>query len=119
MALMNVENKLSVEKIDAAGKRVFVRVDFNVPLKDGEVENDKRLRASLPTIEYLRKTGAKVVLASHLGRPDGKRRPEMSLAPVARALGRVLGTDVKFVDDCIGTKVEGAVAALGNGDVLL
>jgi len=116
---MSAVNKLFIENIDVAGKRVIVRVDFNVPLKDGVVENDKRLRASLPTIKYLREKGAKVILMSHLGRPDGQRKPDMSLRPVAKALGDILGTDVKFAEDCVGPPAEQAVAALKGGDVLL
>ena len=83
---MSTGKKLFVEDLDTAGKRVIVRVDFNVPLKDGKVESDKRLKESLPTIKYLRDKGAKVILMSHLGRPDGKRVPDMSLRPVADAL---------------------------------
>ena len=88
---MSTGKKLFVEDLDPAGKRVIVRVDFNVPLKDGKVESDKRLKESLPTIKYLREKGAKVILMSHLGRPDGKRVPDMSLRPVADALGGLLG----------------------------
>jgi phosphoglycerate kinase len=96
-----------------------VRVDFNVPLKDGKVESDKRLKESLPTIEYLRKKEAKVLLMSHLGRPDGKQVPDMSLRPVAGALAALLGAPVAFADDCIGPAAEKAVAALAPGGVLL
>ena len=99
---MSTGKKLFVEDLNTAGKRVIVRVDFNVPLKDGKVESDKRLKESLPTIEYLRKKGAKVILMSHLGRPDGKRVPDMSLRPVADALAALLGAPVAFADDCVG-----------------
>jgi phosphoglycerate kinase len=116
---MSTGKKLFVEELDVSGKRVIVRVDFNVPLKDGKVESDKRLKESLPTIEYLRKKGAKVVLMSHLGRPDGKRVPEMSLRPVADALAALLGAPVAFADDCVGPAAEKAVAALAPGGVLL
>ncbi len=116
---MSTQNKLFVEDINPAGKRVIVRVDFNVPLKDGVVESDKRLKESLPTIKYLREKGAKVILMSHLGRPDGKVVPDQSLAPVAKALGALLGTDVKFASDCVGEPAKAAVAALAPGDVLL
>lgn len=116
---MSAVNKLFIENIDVAGKRVIVRVDFNVPLKDGVVENDKRLKASLPTIKYLREKGAKLILMSHLGRPDGQRKPDMSLRPVAKALGDILGTEVKFAEDCVGAPAEQAVAALQSGQVLL
>jgi phosphoglycerate kinase len=116
---MSTADKLFIEDIDPRGKRVIVRVDFNVPLKDGVVESDKRLKESLPTIKYLRDKGAKVILASHLGRPDGKKVPEMSLAPVAKALSGLLGTEVKFAADCIGEPAGQAVAALQPGEVLL
>jgi len=111
--------KLFVEDIDPSGKRVIVRVDFNVPLKDGVVESDKRLRESLPTIRYLVEKGAKVILMSHLGRPDGKVVPDMSLAPVAKALSGLLGKPVQFATDSIGDSAKSAVAKLAPGDVLL
>jgi phosphoglycerate kinase len=116
---MSAGKKLFVEDLDTAGKRVIMRVDFNVPLKDGKVESDKRLKESLPTIKYLREKGAKLVLMSHLGRPDGKRVPEMSLRPVADALAALLGAPVAFADDCVGPAAEKAVAALAPGGVLL
>ena len=116
---MSTGKKLFVEDLNTAGKRVIVRVDFNVPLKDGKVESDKRIKESLPTIEYLRKSGAKVILMSHLGRPDGKRVPDMSLRPVADALDNLLGAPVAFADDCVGPVAQQAVAALSPGGVLL
>jgi phosphoglycerate kinase len=116
---MSTGKKLFVEDLNTAGKRVIVRVDFNVPLKDGKVESDKRIKESLPTIEYLRKKGAKVILMSHLGRPDGKRVPDMSLRPVADALAALLGAPVAFAEDSVGPAAEQAVAALGPGGVLL
>jgi phosphoglycerate kinase len=116
---MSTGQKLFIEDLDPRGKRVIVRVDFNVPLKDGVVESDKRLRESLPTIKYLKDKGAKVILMSHLGRPDGKNVPEMSLAPVAKALSGLLGSEVKFASDSIGDPAKQAVAALQPGDVLL
>jgi phosphoglycerate kinase len=116
---MSSGKKLFVEDLDTAGKRVIMRVDFNVPLKDGKVESDKRLKESLPTIKYLRDKGAKVIFMSHLGRPDGKRVPDMSLRPVADALAALLGTPVAFADDCVGPAAEKAVAALAPGGVLL
>jgi phosphoglycerate kinase len=116
---MSSGKKLFVEDLDTAGKRVIMRVDFNVPLKDGKVESDKRIKESLPTIKYLRDKGAKVILMSHLGRPDGKKVPEMSLAPVAKALSGLLGTEVKFASDSVGEPAEKGVAALQPGDVLL
>jgi len=99
---MSTGKKLFVEDLNVSGKRVIVRVDFNVPLKDGKVESDKRLKESLPTIDFLRKQGAKVILMSHLGRPDGKRVPDMSLRPVADALVALLGTPVAFADGFAG-----------------
>ena len=116
---MSTGKKLFVEDLNTAGKRVIVRVDFNVPLKDGKVESDKRLRESLPTINYLCEKKAKVILMSHLGRPDGKRVPEMSLRPVAEALSGLLGAPVAFADDCVGPAATQAVAALAPGGVLL
>jgi phosphoglycerate kinase len=116
---MSTGKKLFVEDLPVANKRVIVRVDFNVPLKDGKVESDKRLKESLPTIDYLRKKNAKVILMSHLGRPDGKRVPDMSLRPVADALSALLGAPVAFADDCVGPAAEKAVAALAPGGVLL
>ena len=116
---MSTGKKLFVEQLNTAGKRVIVRVDFNVPLKDGKVKSDKRLKESLPTIDYLRKNGAKVILMSHLGRPDGQRVPDMSLRPVADALAGLLGTPVSFADDCVGPAAEKAVAGLQPGGVLL
>jgi phosphoglycerate kinase len=116
---MSTANKLFVEDLNAAGKRVIVRVDFNVPLKDGKVESDKRLKESLPTINYLREKGAKVILMSHLGRPDGQRVADMSLRPVADALAALLGVPVAFAEDCVGAPAEQAVAALAPGGVLL
>jgi phosphoglycerate kinase len=114
-----MSGKLFVENLDVAGKRVIVRVDFNVPLKDGAVENDKRLVASLPTIRYLLDKNAKVILMSHLGRPKGKVVEEMRMAPVARRLGELLGKDVKCTGDCVGEEVKKAVAGMGAGEVLL
>ncbi|HXP91609.1 MAG TPA: phosphoglycerate kinase, partial [Fibrobacteria bacterium] len=111
--------KLFVEDLNVAGKRVFVRVDFNVPLKDGVVEDDKRLVAALPTIQYLIGKGARVILASHLGRPDGKVVDSLRMAPVASALSKLLGKPVASTSDCVGTEVEAAVASLKAGDVLL
>src|SRR5678815_2118036 len=117
---MSTGKKLFVEDLNVTGKRVIVRVDFNVPLKDGKVESDKRLKESLPTINFLREKSAKVILMSHLGRPDGKRVPDMSLRPVADALSAaLLGAPVAFAEDCVGAAAETAVAALTPGGVLL
>ena len=100
-------------------KRVFVRVDLNVPLRGGEITDDTRVRASLPTIQRLARAGARVVLASHLGRPKGKRKPEFSLRPVAPRLAQLLGMGVSFCEDCIGPDAARAVAELGPGQVIL
>src|SRR5690242_9897743 len=99
--------KLSIRDLDLKGKRVFIRVDFNVPLAPGgqEITSDKRIRASLPTIQYALEQGAGVILASHLGRPKGKPNPEMSLAPIANRLSELLGKPVKMASDCIGDDV--------------
>jgi phosphoglycerate kinase len=111
--------KLFIEDLDLEGKRVLMRVDFNVPIKDGKVENDKRLRASLPSIQYVLDHGASLVLMSHLGRPDGERIPKYSLRPVAARLRDLLGREVKFLDDCVGPDVEKACAALKPGEAVL
>ncbi len=111
--------KKSVRDLDLSGKRVFIRVDFNVPVSDGEVGDDTRIQAALPTIRLVKEKGGRVILASHLGRPKGERKPEFSLAPVARRLGQLLGEEVGFVDDCVGDKVSAAVDALGRGQVLV
>ena len=111
--------KLTVEDLDLQGKRILMRVDFNVPLEEGKVANDKRIKAALPTIKYIADKGGKLVLMSHLGRPKGSRVPEMSLRPCVVVLSRLLGKDVAFVDDCIGETVETAVNGLNDGEVLL
>jgi phosphoglycerate kinase len=111
--------KLTVEDLDLHDKRVLMRVDFNVPLENGKVTNDKRIQAALPTISYIVKKGGKLVLMSHLGRPKGTRVSEMSLKPCVTVLSRLLGKDVAFVDDCIGAAVTMAVNGLNAGDVLL
>jgi phosphoglycerate kinase len=111
--------KLSVDQLDLTGKRVFLRVDLNVPLEDGRVAEDTRIRAVLPTIEHCLKAGASVVLASHLGRPDGQVDPRYSLTPVAARLGELLGRPVPLLPDCAGPEVEAAAAALKPGDIVL
>ena len=109
----------TLDEADAAGKRVLVRVDFNVPMEDGRVSDDTRLRAALPTIQDLRKMSARVILLSHFDRPKGRRVPSMSLKPLAPPLSKLLSVPVAFADDCIGHEALDAVAKLGNGDVLL
>jgi len=111
--------KLSVDQLDLAGKRVFLRVDLNVPLEDGRVAEDTRIRAVLPTIEHCLKAGASVILASHLGRPDGTVDPRYSLTPVAARLEELLGRPVPLLPDCAGPEVEAAAAALKPGDIVL
>ncbi len=111
--------KKTVRDVDPKGKRVFVRVDFNVPLQDGSIVDDTRIRASLPTLKDLLDRGASLIAASHLGRPKGKVKPELSLAPVARRLGDLLGRPVEMLSDCVGPEVEQAAKALSPGDVVM
>lgn len=109
-----------IDQMDMQGKRVFLRVDFNVPMdKEGNVTSDKRVRATIPTIKYALEKGAKLIIASHLGRPKGKRVEEMSLKPVVKVLSDLLKKPVTFLDDCVGPAVEQAVAKMKEGDILL
>jgi len=112
--------KRTLQQLDFAGKRVFIRVDFNVPLKGGVIGSDIRIRASVPTIQCALDAGARcVILASHLGRPKGKPNPEMSLRPVAARLGELLGRPVLFAEDCVGPAAESVVASAPTGGVVL
>ncbi len=112
-------NKLSIDQIDLAGKRVFIRVDFNVPLDNGAVSDDTRIRAAIPTIRYAIDAGAKVIVASHLGRPKGEVKPQFSLRQIIDTVSAALGAPVAFVDDCVGEKATSAAAKLKYGEVLL
>ena len=112
-------NKLSIRDLDLAGKRAFIRVDFNVPLDKGKVADDTRIRETLPTLKLAMERGGKLVLASHLGRPKGKVDPKYTLAPVAARLQEMLGKPVEFASDCIGADAESKSKALPNGGVLL
>ncbi len=111
--------KLSIRDLELAGKRVFIRVDFNVPLEGGKVTDDTRITSAIPTIQYAMDKGAKVILASHLGRPKGQRNPKYTLRPVADHLARLLGMPVTMAADCIGEKAEATVAAMKEGDIVL
>ncbi|WP_258572352.1 phosphoglycerate kinase [Actinomadura parmotrematis] len=109
----------TIDDLDVAGKRVLVRADLNVPLKDGAITDDGRIRASVPTIEKLRAKGAKVIVSAHLGRPKGEVKPEFSLAPVAARLGELLGTEVAFATDTVGDSARATVDGLAGGGVAL
>jgi phosphoglycerate kinase len=111
---------MTLEDVDVSGKRVFVRTDYNVPLDEhGNIVDDVRIRETIPTINYLLDRNAKIILASHLGRPKGKRDPKYSLYPVAKRLERLLDREVKFLPDCIGSSVEEAVFSMKEGDIIL
>src|SRR4030065_1942309 len=108
-----------IDQIDLKGKKVFLRVDFNVPLdKAGNVTSDTRVRAHVPTINYALEGGAKLIIASHLGRPKGKRVDEMSLKPVVKVLSGLLKKEVLFIDDCVGEKAQAATGKMKAGDVI-
>ena len=111
--------KLTIEDLDLAGKRVLMRVDFNVPLKGGKITDDGRIKAALPSIEYVLKQGGKLILMSHLGRPDGKVVPELSMSPVAERLSNLLGEKVTKMQDCIGENVRNTVKRMKRGDIIV
>ncbi|GAB4347341.1 MAG: phosphoglycerate kinase [Candidatus Abyssubacteria bacterium] len=112
-------NKLTIEDVELRDKRVFIRVDFNVPLENGEVADDTRIRGALPTIKYVMEHGGKAILASHLGRPKGKVVDKLRLDPVARRLSTLLGKEVMKADDCVGAEVEQIVSQMKPGEVVL
>ena len=118
--IKNTFNKLTIDSLNLRGKRVFIRADFNVPLNDNlMVTDDRRIRSTLPTINYAIDEGAKVILSSHLGRPKGKKDPRFSLAPVAKRLQRLLNKEVIFAADCVGSQVENLVSKMKEGDVIV
>lgn len=112
-------SKKTIKDVSVKDKRVFIRVDYNVPMKDGVIRDDTRIQASLPTIKYLLEQGAKLILASHMGRPDGQRNESLSLKPVAERLSELIGRQVKMLPDCIGEEVEKAVSEMKSGDVVM
>lgn len=112
-------SKLTIEDVEVKGKKVLMRVDFNVPLENGTVANDKRIRAAMPSIKHVVDNGGKLILMSHLGRPNGEKVPEMSLKPCIPVLNQLLGKNVSFTDDCIGSACEKAVEQMMDGDILL
>ena len=112
-------NKKTLQDLDFRGKKVLIRVDFNVPIKDGDVGDDTRIRAALPTLKYLFEQDAALILTSHLGRPKGETKPEFSLAPVAKYLGDLVQAPVKFANDCLGEVAQTAASALEAGEILL
>src|SRR5882672_2370796 len=111
--------KLSIRDLDLRTRHVFIRVDFNVPVKDGEVEDDTRIRAAIPTINHATEHGARVILASHLGRPKGQRVDKYSLRPVAEHLAKLLHRPVSFATDCVGDPAAEKVDGLADGQILL
>ena len=111
--------KLTIEDLDLAGKKVLMRVDFNVPMKDGEITDERRIKAALPTIRYVLEKGAKLILMSHLGRPKGQVRAEFNLSPIAQRLSDLLGEKVTKMQDCIGEAVRSTAAGLKRGDILV
>jgi phosphoglycerate kinase len=120
LAIKDVLGKLSIDELNIKGKKVFIRVDFNVPFDDNlRITDDSRIRSTVPTINYAIDEGARVILASHLGRPKGKPDPRYTLAPVAKRLQRLLDKDVAFAPDCIGPQVENLISKMKDGDVVL
>ena len=117
---VDILTKLTLEDLSIKGKRVFIRADFNVPIDENlKITDDRRIRSTLPTINYAIDEGARVILASHLGRPKGKPDPRFSLAPIAKRLQRLLDKEVTFIDDCVGQKVENTILKMKDGDVIV
>jgi len=117
---VDILTKLTIEDLSLKGKRVFIRADFNVPIDENlKITDDRRIRSTLPTINYAIDEGARVILASHLGRPKGKPDPRFSLAPIAKRLQRLLDKEVTFIDDCVGQKVENTILKMKDGDVIV
>jgi phosphoglycerate kinase len=112
-------SKLSLSDLSLAGRRVFMRVDFNTPMSEGRITDDSRIQAATPSVRHVLDAGGRLILASHMGRPKGSPKPEFSLKPVRDRLAEILGRDVAFADDCVGEPAEAAAAKLGDGDVLL
>ncbi|CAG8675384.1 14379_t:CDS:10 [Ambispora leptoticha] len=120
MSKTSLSNKLSIKDVELKDKRVLIRVDFNVPFQDGKISNNQRIVEALPTINYALDNGAKaIILMSHLGRPDGKRNPKLSLRPVSEELGRLMNKDILFLEDCVGPEIEKAAANATGGQVIL
>ena len=111
--------KVTIDDVDVHGKRVLVRVDFNVPMKEGRIVDDRRIRAALPTLRALRERGARIIVATHLGRPKGKVNPALTTAPLAARLGERLGTAVEQLPAVVGPEVEAAVNRLADGEVAM
>ena len=112
-------NKKTIKDIDVAGKRILLRVDYNVPFSGGKIQSDFRIQESLPTIDYLLGQGCSIVIMSHLGRPDGKPNQEYSLKPTADRLSKLIKRDVKFASDCLGSATEKLVSDLKPGEILM
>jgi len=115
---MNKKSIKNLSKEELVGKKVLIRVDFNVPMQDGQITDTTRIKAALPTLNTLKNADAKVILMSHMGRPKGEKKPELSLAPVATCLSEFIGKEVKMAPDCIGSEVDAMVNEMNNGDFL-
>lgn len=116
---MNKKSIKNLSKEELVGKKVLIRVDFNVPMQDGKITDTTRIKAALPTLNTLKNAGAKVILMSHMGRPKGEKKTELSLTPVAACLSEFISKEVKMAPDCIGSEVEAMVNEMNNGDFLM